>query len=90
MLGAASITQAMAPRNGGVMKEAVTRLRMKRWPGMSVRATSQASGVATTQEKKPTHAAMAQEMKKARRIVASVNRRARLANVGEPALVVSA
>src|SRR5690348_9328625 len=44
LLGAASNSHAIAPRNGGVTKEAVTSTRMKRRNGRSVRATSQASG----------------------------------------------
>ena len=41
LLGAASSSQAMAPRNGGVTNEAVTSARTVRRSGMSVRATSQ-------------------------------------------------
>ena len=37
----------MAPRNGGVTNEAITRRRMVRRSGMSVRATIQPSGAAT-------------------------------------------
>ncbi len=40
----------MAPRNGGVTNEAVTRRRTVRRSGMSVRATSQPIGAATTQQ----------------------------------------
>jgi len=49
-LGAASNSQATAPRNGGVTKEAVTSARMVCRPGMSVRDTSQLMGAATTQQ----------------------------------------
>ena len=40
----------MAPRNGGVTKEAVTSARTVRRSGMSVRATSQPIGEATAQQ----------------------------------------
>ncbi len=43
-MGAASSSQAMAPRNGGVTNDAVTRARTVRRSGMSVRATSQPIG----------------------------------------------
>ena len=49
-MGAASISQAMAPRNGGVTNEAVTSARIVRRSGMSVRATSQPIGAATAQQ----------------------------------------
>ena len=49
-MGAASSSQATAPRNGGVTNEAVTRARMNCRPGMSVRDTSQLIGAATTQQ----------------------------------------
>ncbi len=48
--GAASSSQAMAPRNGGVTNDAVTRMRTVRRSGMSVRATSQPIGAATRQQ----------------------------------------
>src|SRR5690349_8663238 len=48
--GAASSSQAIAPRNGGVTNEAVTSARMVRRSGMSVRATSQPMGAATAQQ----------------------------------------
>jgi len=50
LLGAASSSQATAPRNGGVTNEAVTSARMICRPGMSVRDTSQPIGAATTQQ----------------------------------------
>src|SRR6476661_5556768 len=50
LLGAASNSQATAPRNGGVTKDAVTSARMVCRPGMSVRDTSQLIGAATTQQ----------------------------------------
>ena len=49
-MGAASNSQATAPRNGGVTKDAVTSARMVCRPGMSVRDTSQLMGAATTQQ----------------------------------------
>jgi hypothetical protein len=48
--GAASSSQAIAPRNGGVTNEAVTSARIVRRNGMSVRATSQPIGAATAQQ----------------------------------------
>ena len=50
LLGAASSSQAIAPRNGGVTNEAVTSMRTVRRNGMSVRATSQPIGAATAQQ----------------------------------------
>src|SRR5437763_1046721 len=50
LLGAASSSQAIAPRNGGVTNEAVTSARTVRRNGMSVRATSQPIGAATAQQ----------------------------------------
>src|SRR5262245_45776350 len=50
LLGAASNSHAIAPRNGGVTNEAVTSMRMVRRSGMSVRATSQPIGAATAQQ----------------------------------------
>jgi len=49
-LGAASSSQAMAPRKGGVTNEAVTSARTVRRSGMSVRATSQPMGAAKAQQ----------------------------------------
>ena len=50
LLGAASSSQATAPRNGGVTNEAVTSARMTAARGMSVRDTSQPIGAATAQQ----------------------------------------
>src|SRR6266852_382618 len=50
LLGAASTSQAMAPRNGGVTNEAVTSARITPENGRSVRATSQPIGAATAQQ----------------------------------------
>ena len=49
-MGAASTSHAMAPRNGGVTKDAVTSARTVRRSGMSVRATSQPMGAANAQQ----------------------------------------
>ena len=49
-MGAASSSHAMAPRNGGVTKDAVTSARTVRRSGMSVRATSQPMGAAKAQQ----------------------------------------
>src|SRR3954452_8874743 len=58
LFGAASSSQATAPRNGGVTNEAVTSARMNCRPGMSVRDTSHPMGAATTQQKVADVAAM--------------------------------
>src|SRR3977135_669979 len=50
LLGAASNSQATAPRNGGVTNEAVTSARMNCRPGISVRDTSHPIGAATNQQ----------------------------------------
>src|SRR5664279_6312153 len=50
LLGAASSSQAMAPRNGGVTNDAVTSARITPENGRSVRATSQPIGAATAQQ----------------------------------------
>src|SRR2546423_14661647 len=50
LFGAASNSQATAPRNGGVTNEAVTSARMNCRAGMSVRDTSQPIGAATRQQ----------------------------------------
>ena len=49
-MGAASISQAIAPTKGGVTSEAITSVRTVRRSGMSVRATSQPNGAATRQQ----------------------------------------
>src|SRR3954466_8615106 len=50
LFGAASNSQATAPRNGGVTNEAVTSARINCRPGMSVRDTHHPIGAATTQQ----------------------------------------
>src|SRR4029450_2713608 len=57
-LGAASISQAMAPTKGGVTRLAMTSVRTVRRIGMSVRATSQPKGAATMQQIALTETAM--------------------------------
>jgi hypothetical protein len=52
--GPASMTQANAPRKGGVTNEAMMRPRMSRFPGRSVRAESQAMGTPMASEASPT------------------------------------
>ena len=52
-LGPASITHAKAPRKGGVTNEAITRLRISRGPGRSVRAVSQAIGAPMASDEEP-------------------------------------
>ena len=86
LLGAARISQAIAPRNGGVTNEAVTSARTTRRPGKSVRETSQASGVAIAQDNTPTPSAIAIALRKGRRKVASVTSAVKLANVKAPDL----
>src|SRR5665647_2192947 len=58
LLGAASSSQAIAPRNGGVTNEAVTSARITPLNGRSVRATSQPMGAATAQQMNADEVAM--------------------------------
>src|SRR3954463_12393295 len=81
LLGAASSSQAMAPRNGGVTKEAVTSARMVRLKGRSVRATSQPMGAATAQQMIEEQTATVKVMISGSIKVASVNRRWKFASV---------
>jgi hypothetical protein len=74
----------MAPRKGGVTKEAVTRARTTPRPGRSERATSQARGVAIRQDRSPTPSAIPIAMRKGRRSVGSVRSAAKLARVNRP------
>ena len=84
LFGAARISQAMAPRNGGVTNEAITKTRTSRRPARSVRATSQASGVAMTHDRRPTLSAMAKAVRYGRRSVGSETSAAKLASVSSP------
>src|SRR3954470_23175167 len=73
LLGAASSSQATAPRNGGVTNDAVTSARMNCRPGMSVRDTSQPIGAATTQQKNAEVVAMIAVVSSGSRKSGSVN-----------------
>ena len=74
LFGAASNSQATAPRNGGVTNEAVTSARMNCAPGMSVRDTSHPIGAATTQQIAAEAVAMMAVVKSGSRKSGSVNR----------------
>src|SRR5436853_81508 len=86
-LGAASISQATAPTNGGVTSEAITRVRTVRDNGMSVRATSQPSGAATRQQIALVENAMVKVVTNGSKKLGSVNRVTKLPNVAWPSLV---
>ncbi len=83
-LGAASISQAMAPTKGGVTSEAMTSVRMVRASGMSVRATSQPRGAATRQQIALTEQEMISVVTSGSTKVGSVNNVAKLASVKPP------
>ena len=85
-LGAASISQAMAPTKGGVTSEAITSVRTVRRIGMSVRATSQPSGAATAQQMALTEKEMMRVVISGSTKVGSVNRATKLPSVAWPAL----
>ena len=87
-LGAASISQAMAPTKGGVTSEAMTSVRMVRASGMSVRDTSQPSGAATRQQIALTEQAMIRVVTSGSTKVGSVNSVAKLASVKPPSFEV--
>ena len=80
----------MAPRKGGVTKEAVTSTRIQRRNGMSVRATSQASGAATATEATATATEIAEVLRNGSRKVGSEKMRTKLSKVKLPALSVKA
>src|SRR4051812_36741418 len=84
LLGAARISQAMAPRNGGVTNDAVTSARMTRENGRSVRATSQPIGAATAQQIAADDVAMMKVEINGSRKAVSENSRAKLASVSAP------
>src|SRR5579885_3250602 len=69
LFGAASNSQAMAPRNGGVTNDAVTSARTLRRSGISLRATSHPMGAATAQQ-------IAAELDARMRVVANGSRKA--------------
>src|ERR1700720_2713098 len=88
LLGAASNSQATAPRNGGVTNEAVTSARMICRPGMSVRDTSQLIGAATTQQIAADVVAMIAVVRSGSRKSGSVNSVTKFCRVGCLALSV--
>src|SRR3954470_19576893 len=90
LLGAASNSQATAPRNGGVTNEAVTSARMVCRPGMSVRDTSQPIGAATVQQIAADVVAMIAVVSKGSRKSGSVNSLTKFCSVGFRALSVKA
>src|SRR3954465_15801272 len=81
LLGAASNSQAMAPRNGGVTKDAVTSARMVRLKGRSVRATSQPIGAATAQQMMDEQTATVKVVINGSKKAASLNSRWKFASV---------
>src|SRR5712671_6051430 len=86
--GAASSSHAMAPRNGGVTNDAVTSARIVRRSGMSVRATSQPMGAATTQQMMADDVARMTVVMSGPVKVGSVTSSAKLPSVKPPALSV--
>src|SRR5882757_9582623 len=90
LLGAASNSQATAPRNGGVTNEAVTSARMVCRPGMSVRDTSQPIGAATRQQITADVVAMIAVVSNGSRKSGSVNSLTKFCSVGFRALSVKA
>src|SRR3954453_14492288 len=90
LLGAASNSQATAPRNGGVTNEAVTSARMVCRPGMSVRDTSQPIGAATRQQITAEAVAMIAVVSSGSRNAGSVNSVTKFCSVGCRALSVNA
>src|SRR6266567_4808301 len=89
LFGAASSSQATAPRNGGVKNEAVTSARMNCRPGMSVRDTSHPIGAATTQQIAADVVAMMAVASSGSRKSGSVNRVAKFCSVRWRALSVT-
>src|SRR5438552_17352053 len=90
LLGAASNSQATAPRNGGVTNEAVTSARMVCRPGISVRDTSQPIGAATRQQITAEVVAMIAVVSSGSRKAGSVNSVTKFCSVGCRALAVNA
>src|SRR5438477_4218102 len=74
----------MAPRNGGVTNEAVTKARIVRRSGMSVRATSHPIGAATAQQMIADEVARMTVVISGSRNVGSVTRRTKLSIVSAP------
>src|SRR5690349_5920285 len=81
LLGAARSSQAMAPRKGGVTKDAVTSARMVRLKGRSVRATSQPIGAATAQQTAEEHTATMNVVISGSMKAGSLNNRRKLSSV---------
>ena len=74
----------MAPRNGGVTKDAVTSARTVRRSGMSVRATSQPIGAATKQQIALAELAMMTVVISGSTKVGSLARRVKFSSVKAP------
>src|SRR5471030_3087652 len=90
LLGDASISQATAPKNGGVTKDAVTSVRIMRRPGIFVRATIQPSGAATMQHTIATLTAITRVMRNGLTIAGSVTSWTMLTMLAPPASLVNA
>src|ERR1700730_15391651 len=84
LLGAANSSQAIAPRKGGVTKDAVTSIRTVRRNGMSVRATSQPIGAATRQQMMLEEVAMMSVVISGSRKIGLVTSSVKLDNVNAP------
>ena len=80
----------MAPRKGGVTKDAVTSTRIQRRNGMSVRATSQASGAATATDASATATEIAEVLRNGSRNAGLEKMVTKLPAVKSPALSVKA
>ena len=85
-LGAASISQAMAPTKGGVTSVAIISVRTVRRSGMSVRATNQPIGAATAQQIRATETEMISVVSRGSRKLSSVNSVTKLSSVKSPCL----
>ena len=77
----------MAPRKGGVTKDAVTISRTVRRSGMSVRATSQPIGAATTQQATADNVASSNVVISGSKKAASTTSRLKLSSVNAPVLL---
>src|SRR5260370_8664646 len=88
LFGAARISQAIAPRKGGVTNDAVTNARIVARSGILVRETSQASGVATAQAAIATLNAMARAVKNGETKLGSLASLMKLLAVSAPLLSV--
>ena len=84
LFGAARSSHAIAPRNGGVTNEAMTRKRTVRRSGMSVRATSQPIGAASRQQIALADTARMSVVKRGSRNAGSVKSRRKFASVKPP------